>query len=834
MADILFNTEGTAITTTGFRDEYSQFFRLLLPDDSDGYDLTIQEPIGWSDALQTLKRSERWHGFNYEILGETKLRFSSITGREDIVTAYNTFGFDAKIYLLYGTTYEGGEVIEYEGILDLMTKSDDGTFFSCTVKKSTLHDKIEPRFDTKLDLYATTDLDGGTIGSVTPTNIILHSKALQEKFLSEFTDNSRNTAGFFAKDTDIFIYPECSTPSISDIKTFSSKAFSAANKNPIKEDFWIWDSYSSGNYRFQINWAFTGIVTLVPRVLDGAVGRTPVLTSRQTRAFLVIERNKVRSEYAIGTRSFDGFVGASGFSVEFSGTLDETIPIERGDKIYIYAEVKYTYKGVAELKQTNYSFTNTSTTIQVDGRSENDRSGVNGLTVYNALRRSLWQIAGSDCLESDFFNTGCGKNYLITNGFSIRRFANKNPTLSFKEILESLDAIFFIGYEYNTSASGQKVKIKKADDFYSGGEILSFAECFDYRTEVASQFIYSSIEIGYNKFLDEGINYLDEYNTKHEYQISIEGHENRMSAMSSLIASGYALETTRREQFDSAGNDSTRYDDDCFIVAYSPQGTQTAVASTVFIKIFTSNFFQVPLDSLPSFFAVGVVIAVSGTVSNNRSYTISFIEIVTDPITLIKYYRVWVSESSLVSESTVTATFSTSGVAGEAEKNEPFVSVSNVISPETSYNLRITPKRMLYNRSKWLISTVYYKSSSALFKNTFFKMNGDLQTQFLETETCLLGDVNRSVLTEKNSVQKGSLGYGLPLFCPEWVYFNSYATRTQWNTIRKALRGILGGGKDYGYLTITNPDGVTVSGYPFEVSREENSGKVVVKMLRKA
>lgn len=830
MADILFDTEGTAITTLGSRDEYVQFFRLLLPDDDDGYSLDIREPIGWSEAPQTLKRSERWHGFNYEILGETKLRFSALTGREDIVTVFNQYGFDAKIYLQYGTTYEGGEVIEYEGLLDLMTKADDGTFFSCTVKKSTLHDKIEPRFDTKLDLYSTTDLDGGSIGSVTPTNIVLHSKALQEKFLSEVPDE-RETEGFFGGDTDIYVFPECGSPSINEIKNFSAKTFSAIEETPLNKEMWIWDAFSTGAYRFQINWSFTGAVMLEKKSF--AQG-TLKITSRFTRAFLVVQRGGVSTYYQIGSTSFDGFVNEITFTVTFTGSLDTTIDIKRGDKIYIYAEIKYTYKGVNELKKTNYGFTSNNASIQVDGQSENDRSGVNGLTLFKALQRSLYQIAGSDCLESDFFNTGCGKDYLVTNGFSIRRFADKNPTLSFKELLESIDAIFFVGYEYNTSTSGQKIRIKKADDFYSGGEIIAFSECFDYRTEVAGQYIYSSVEIGYNKFLDEGINFLDEFNTKHEYQLPIEGHENRLSAMSSLIASGYALEITRREQFDSAPKDSTKYDDDCFIIAYSPQGTQTDTASTVFIKFYTFNYFQIPLDSLPSFFAVGIIVAVSGTVSNNRSYTISAIEIVTDSATNIKYYRVWVAETTLVLESTVTATFSTSGIAGAAEKDEAFDIVAGVISPETSYNLRITPKRMLYNRSKWLISSLYYKQTAAVVKNTFFKMNGDLQTKFKNTETCLLGDVARSIILEKNSVQKGSLGYQVPLFIPEWAYFSSYTTRSQWNTIRKALRGANGGGLDYGYLSITNPDGQTVSGYPFEISREENSGKTVVKMLKRA
>lgn len=113
-------------------------------------------------------------------------------------------------------------------------------------------------------------------------------------------------------------------------------------------------------------------------------------------------------------------------------------------------------------------------------------------------------------------------------------------------------------------------------------------------------------------------------------------------------------------------------------------------------------------------------------------------------------------------------------------------------------------------------------------------MNGDLQTQFKSTEACLVGDVNKDLIVEKSDKSKGSLGVGLPMFRPEWVNFSTYTTRSEWNDIRKAMKGTLGGGKDYGYLTITNPDGATVSGYPFKLSREANSGKTVVKMLRKA
>jgi hypothetical protein len=72
------------------------------------------------------------------------------------------------------------------------------------------------------------------------------------------------------------------------------------------------------------------------------------------------------------------------------------------------------------------------------------------------------------------------------------------------------------------------------------------------------------------------------------------------------------------------------------------------------------------------------------------------------------------------------------------EKNEPFESVANLISPQTAYNLRLSPFRMLLNWAIWLKGIFTYKSPVEKIKCTYVAQNGELTTDFLSTELRLL------------------------------------------------------------------------------------------------
>jgi hypothetical protein len=97
--------------------------------------------------------------------------------------------------------------------------------------------------------------------------------------------------------------------------------------------------------------------------------------------------------------------------------------------------------------------------------------------------------------------------------------------------------------------------------------MLVIEEVWGWRKEVAKDMLYNEMEFGYEKFQDSGYNTLDEFNTKHEKVTPIKTNKLKFLAKSTLIASGYSIEDTRRQQYADTATDSYTYDDDAFIIS---------------------------------------------------------------------------------------------------------------------------------------------------------------------------------------------------------------------------------------------------------------------------
>jgi hypothetical protein len=85
--------------------------------------------------------------------------------------------------------------------------------------------------------------------------------------------------------------------------------------------------------------------------------------------------------------------------------------------------------------------------------------------------------------------------------------------------------------------------------------------------------------------------------------------------------------------------------------------------------------------------------------------------------------------------------------------------------------------------------------------------NTALVTQFLSTEGCLLGDVNRLNLIEESSLSLGEIFNNEYLFLPYKVSFTYPLSFEELNYIRKAMRGQSEDDNNYGYISYVNPEG---------------------------
>lgn len=166
------------------------------------------------------------------------------------------------------------------------------------------------------------------------------------------------------------------------------------------------------------------------------------------------------------------------------------------------------------------------------------------------------------------------------------------------------------------------------------------------------------------------------------------------------------------------------------------------------------------------------------------------------------------------------------------EKNEPFESVLNLISPETAYNLRISPARMLYNWFIWLKGIFAYKPLTDLIKTTFVVQNGLLTTRFNISELCLVGDMDRTIITEKADIPLSKLATTRDIYRPEWVYFTARLTPDRVQIMNLALSGKFGVDKDYGYIMVKKPTGEWQGGWVYNLSYNYWTEKAEIKMLK--
>jgi hypothetical protein len=144
----------------------------------------------------------------------------------------------------------------------------------------------------------------------------------------------------------------------------------------------------------------------------------------------------------------------------------------------------------------------------------------------------------------------------------------------------------------------------------------------------------------------------------------------------------------------------------------------------------------------------------------------------------------------------------------ETEKDEAFETVTGIISTTSAYNLRISPKRMLYNWFIWLKGIFAYKVDADKITNTFIAQNNALITKFDVAETCRVGDVDRATIEEKADVPMTALATTADIYRPERVFIKCRLSPQDIQVINLAMTDRLDSTKDLGYIMVLKPTGV--------------------------
>jgi len=174
------------------------------------------------------------------------------------------------------------------------------------------------------------------------------------------------------------------------------------------------------------------------------------------------------------------------------------------------------------------------------------------------------------------FGGGALKGFL--SGFELRNAylpdgeTQPSVQISFKDLYNSLNAIDNIGYGSEKGENGQNfIRVERWQWFYNSEVILEINHPKIDDNVVNGNF-WSRLKTGYSKHIeDTEFNAVDSFYGEQERTTGV-GMESELNMVSDLIADPYAIELTRRQQFNENGVEvqttkNWKYDNDNFVLA---------------------------------------------------------------------------------------------------------------------------------------------------------------------------------------------------------------------------------------------------------------------------
>jgi hypothetical protein len=647
---------------------------------------TQNEPANWDSFEYALSMSENHFGVE-SVFSDTNLTFwpeDSVT----LISKFNIAGFDAtanfKIQKLCGTDIED----EINGVLNFMQYSESEGAVSIVFDESDFSRKFNNRLDVKVNFSDLKSVDGNDLPDPDYFNLKLHSKAIKKETFFSLTPYCEppTPPGGAVKEVNYKLKPDL-VRDLLGIPTWFNKmtpdipgsALPALDFATLFDDDDGTQAILDQNpniapgYASSFSFRWTGKFKFTP-------------THNMSVNFTVVHGpNSFYFDATFGSVYYEAKVDlVAGVEVEYDLDVSNSFDLAVGEGIYIllvidkndaledaYLNIKY-IEGAFQLTDASF-FTRATDSRAID--------------IFNAFKRVVQNITGqTKCFRSNFFGrpgvfpapdvVGCGAYVALTNGLNLRNMIDKNGekfpiSMSWNDLYTAADAVWNLGWgiEYDGYGRGF-VRVEEAEYFKNNNVTEQFLNVPGITREISSEYLYNSIEIGYTKWNlnSGGLNGIDEFNTKHNYSLAVLNPQNKLSKVCKFIASGYVIELTRREQPSAQANTSGPVLCDTTPVISDPTlGNQIAAGQKDFetdndLFFICTNKTDIPRSSLPA-------------------------DLYTKPV------------GSIYKKGTI------------SERNENFDIVGNLISPETAYNLRISPKRNLIRFYSLIAVSLFGKAS---------------------------------------------------------------------------------------------------------------------------
>jgi hypothetical protein len=551
----------------------------------------ISDPLGWKQSKFVLERDKDFHSLVEYFNGS--FVFYGSNGIDDggidfIKSIEKTYGFDADIEIKAEISVDAGLSynIAYDGLLDLANLQEiPYNKIQVPVIPNDVWTKFFTRKDTKVNLQATTDLDGVAITPFSTTQVQLSSQSVRKSYHAtreqSFAYGSMNSVpfyGMFGFDTIV----------LDEIKTiYNEFAQSSATLEVLPITFLV--AEFAGTYTFDIKYTMSRA-----HVSGSGTVPDPFVFSWQNlqtwfQIFIQIN-DQTRSVFSRA----DFLSGATRYS-EFTKSTSYTL--NAGDRIIIYGETIQAFNAAAPgdelvLLGTDpteagqnfflqpFPLSGLDTHIIITADTTFPETTSDGFLIHDAGASIIQNIGlgnifqsevlgSSQTIASQYVDDGCYWKNILVQGLQLRGYSlsTKQLSMSFMDWWNGVNPMFSLGLGLTTD---NKIEVESTDEFYDLDVSLYISNAI-FTREYDISTVYKQIEIGYNKWQSEEIAGIDDPQTVRTYATRFKKVGEDVKIKSNFIAASIAIEVTRRESIKESKD--YKYDNDLFIISLNTSGS---------------------------------------------------------------------------------------------------------------------------------------------------------------------------------------------------------------------------------------------------------------------
>lgn len=585
---------------------YNDRIRYKLEHKKKGF-LTVVDPIGYEESEVEFVRNTKSQGIitNHS----SSIKFVK-DGLEFIRDVKNTYGINEFIKIHREVRHPNTDewVKEYTGTLDLTTYSLENNTLSIKINSGETARTLRARKSAKLEIEQTESIDGVSLPELPTHGLSVSGRALKLKSLLEVDEDNQSftmhnvnkiegqTASYskvvpllveYKSDKDVHKPVSIGFSNYNFVDTSGSNPVPNGVNGEVGQMFFN-NEQDSGKTRvldLHVIGTFTPSVVYSQSVLE-------ILTKFK----LSIEIYKNGSDFV-----FDREIQLynSETLADYNDTVisvDEEIQItlEEGESASFVLASSHHVEGVlpGESNPDNIFATDINEDIYISNLSlaiEEDSIYDTATTTKMVLlhelgKRLVHQMIGKDVFKSSILGrvadgyTSDGEYSLIGAycGHWLRGFDklpnNKDNkykpfTTSWKDYTETLRAVFNISTGIETINGIDHIVCESMDYFYNPNIAIKLPnQVSNVKRSVASKYIYSDVEIGYEKGGEyEEVFGLDEPNGKASFVTSVKVNENVYNPLSKYRADVYGEEIQRRKQRRFNPTEDASFDKDIFL-----------------------------------------------------------------------------------------------------------------------------------------------------------------------------------------------------------------------------------------------------------------------------